>query len=219
MRLVLLGPPGSGKGTQAKLLCRRLDMLHISTGDVLRDQVTRQTHLGLLAKPYMDRGAYAPDPLVIEIVADLLRQKNYPPCFLFDGFPRTRVQAIALDQMLEQLKQPIDYVVQLLVEDQEIIRRITGRRVCAACGKAYHILSAPPPASNVCDACGGEIIQRADDTEAVIIHRLTVYNATLHELLGYYQLQGKVRTLSGVGDINAVNDSILRILGKEQTPC
>jgi adenylate kinase len=217
MRLILLGPPGSGKGTQAKLLCQRLNLLHVSTGDVLREAVRQQTPLGLQAKSFMDQGAYVPDQLVNELVADLFRQKNNPPRFLFDGYPRTRVQAIALDQLLEKLKLPIDYVVQLLVDEAEIVRRITGRRVCAACGKAFHLQSAPPPAAGTCDACGGTIIQRVDDSEVVIVNRLKVYNATLQELLGYYQQQGKVITLSGQGDIRQINDQILTALGKDAT--
>lgn len=215
MRLILLGPPGSGKGTQAKLLCQRLTLLHISTGDVLREAVRNQTPLGLQAKSYMDQGAYVPDQLVNDLVADLFRQRNNPPCFLFDGYPRTRVQAIALDQLLNQLKLPIDAVVQLLVDEQEIVRRISGRRVCASCGKAFHMDSAPPPASGACDACGGNIIQRADDSEAVIVNRLKVYNASLQELLGYYQQQGKVRTLNGQGDIQAIHRQILAVIGKD----
>jgi adenylate kinase len=219
MRLILLGPPGSGKGTQAKLLCQRLKLLHISTGDILREAVAKQTPLGLQAKTFMDQGAYVPDTLVNALVADLFQQKNNPPRFLFDGYPRTRVQAVALDELLAKLNLPIDAVVQLLVDDAEIVRRITGRRVCSSCGKAFHLESAPPPTSGKCDACGGPIVQRADDSETVIVNRLKVYNASLQELLGYYQSQGKVHTLSGRGDIRTINDQILTALGKDPSTC
>lgn len=209
MNLILLGPPGVGKGTQAKLLIDRFGIPQISTGDILRAAVKNQTPMGVKAKGYMDAGALVPDAVVIGIVEERLAQKDCAPGFILDGFPRTVPQADALKSVLSGLGRGIDHVVSLSVDQAELLKRLTGRRACAKCGAVYHIEFAPAKAAGVCDACGGELFQREDDKEATILHRLQVYNEQTAPLIEYYEAAGLLRSVNGLGTVEGVQGEIL----------
>lgn len=168
MRLILLGAPGAGKGTQAEYLSKRFSIPHISTGDILRENVKNETELGKKAKEYMDKGLLVPDEIVIEIVKDRLSKEDCKNGFLLDGFPRTIAQAEALDKVLEELGQKIDKVLNIEVPDEKILERMSGRRICKNCGASFHVIYRPPQKEGVCDVCGGELYQREDDKEETV---------------------------------------------------
>jgi adenylate kinase len=212
-RLVFLGAPGAGKGTQARELAIALKVPHVATGDILRDAAAAGTALGLEAKRYMDSGELVPDAVVIGIIADRLSQSDAGEGFILDGFPRTPEQAQALDRMLGKLGQAIDRAILLDVDEGELIRRLTGRRVCRQCGHIFHLVFSPPKVAGRCDLCGGELYQRADDTEATVRERLRVYAERTAPLLGHYRQRGLLMSVSGEGDIGTVQQVVQRAAG------
>lgn len=207
MNLVLLGGPGSGKGTQASRIVADFGITHISTGDIFRQAVAAQTQLGLEAKQYMDKGELVPDELVISIVIDRLSQADCRQGFLLDGFPRTVAQAQALDQALESMGMSLDAVINLEVPKDELVPRLTGRRMCRACGANYH-LTFNPPSSDDCDKCGGEIYQRDDDNLETVKNRLDVYFEQTAPLIEYYADAGSLKTIDGFRHPDEVFSSI-----------
>ncbi|HEY3099754.1 MAG TPA: adenylate kinase [Methylomirabilota bacterium] len=201
VRVAFLGPPGAGKGTQASELAREWDVPHVATGDMLREAAAAGTPLGREAKGYMDRGALVPDDVIIRMIAERLRQPDARKGFLLDGFPRTIAQAEGLERLLKDLGQPLERVVYFDVSEPELLRRLTGRRVCRACQTAFHLVSAPPKTPGVCDRCGGELYQREDDSEATVRNRLGVYARQTAPLLDWYRGRGLLVTVPGEGPI------------------
>lgn len=216
MRLVLLGPPGAGKGTQAKVLSKEYDIAHISTGDILREAVKAQTPVGLKAKVYMDKGELVPDEVVIEMVAQRVAKPDCEKGFMLDGFPRTAAQARALDATLTELDRPIDLVLYFKTSLKTIIQRLSGRRVCKKCGENYHIENIPPEVSGKCDKCGGELYQRDDDKEETILNRIRVYEKTVPEIISYYEEKGILRTVSGDFDVDEAHDYLSKLFVRER---
>jgi adenylate kinase len=212
-RLVFLGPPGAGKGTQARELAQELGVPAIATGDMLREAVTAETALGRQAKTYMDRGALVPDDVIVGLIAERLSQPDAKRGFIFDGFPRTIPQAEALDRLLREWGQALDRVVSFEVSEAELLRRLTGRRSCPACQSTYHVISAPPRREGICDRCGSPLIQRDDDREATVRQRLNVYAEHTRPLLDYYRRRGLLTTVSGEGPIEAIQTVIRRVVG------
>jgi adenylate kinase len=212
MRLILIGPPGSGKGTQAKLLVKQLNLTHISTGDMLRAAVAKGTPTGKVAGPLMEAGQLVPDEVVNLVVADLFSGPDRPVSFVFDGYPRTLPQAESLDAVLNKENHQVNAVVVLELDDEEVVRRITGRRVCPKDQTPYHITSNPPRNPGKCDVCGSELIHRADDNEATIRERLRVYRAQTAELIPYYRAKGLLREVPGHGDIDAIYAAMLKAI-------
>ena len=204
MRVAFLGPPGAGKGTQARELAREWNVPHVATGDMLREAAAAGTPLGREAKGYMDRGALVPDDVIIRMIAERLGKPDARAGFLLDGFPRTIPQAEALERLLKDLGQPLERVIYFDVTEPELLRRLTGRRVCRNCQTAFHVVSAPPKTSGVCDRCGGELYQRDDDSEATVRNRLGVYARQTAPLLDWYRgrnLLASVRGEGAIGDI------------------
>jgi adenylate kinase len=212
MRLILLGPPGSGKGTQAKLLAERLRVVHIGTGDILREAVRQGTQAGKLAAPYVVSGKLAPDALVNEVIHERFSREDRPDCFVMDGYPRTLAQAAAFDQVLRQQFLDIEAVLLLLVRDDEIVRRLSGRLVCPKCRETYHVVKHPPRVPGRCDNEGTELIQRPDDKEEVVRERLRVYHTNTAELIPHYREQGQLREVDGEGTIEQVYANIQKAL-------
>jgi len=212
MKLILLGPPGAGKGTQAKLLTECLDIPQIATGDILRGAVQSGTVLGLQAKGFMDAGALVPDAVVIGIVRERLQQTDCHKGFILDGFPRTVAQADALQGNLADLGRQLDRVVSLTVDADALVERLTGRRTCRACGRGYHVAFDPPQAADRCDACGGELFQRDDDQETTIRKRLAVYAEQTAPLIDYYRAAGLLAELDGMLPIQIVHRQVLAAL-------
>jgi len=190
MRVVLVGAPGAGKGTQAKYISQHFEVPAISTGDIFRANLAARTPLGLEAKRYMDKGDLVPDEVTVGIVRDRLSNDDTATGFLLDGVPRTLPQAQALDQMLVELGQPIDAALELRVDEDEVVRRLSGRRTCRTCGHVWHTEFDPPKQEDVCDLCGGELFQRDDDKPETVRHRLQVYNDQTAPLVGYYRGRG-----------------------------
>lgn len=213
VNIIMLGPPGAGKGTQAKMLVERLGIPQISTGDMLRAAVKEGTELGKKAKEYMDAGKLVPDEVVIGIVKERLAQPDCEKGFILDGFPRTIPQAEALDRVLEELGKGIDYVINIAVPNEELITRLTGRRTCRQCGAMYHVVFNPPKVEGKCDKCGGELYQRDDDKEETIRQRLEVYQAQTAPLIEYYEKKGVLYNIDGTGSIEEIFQSILKVLG------
>ena len=213
MNLILLGPPGAGKGTQAKLLVERLGSPQISTGDMLRAAVKAGTELGRKAQAIMERGDLVPDDLVINLFRERASQPDAAGGFILDGFPRTVAQAEALRKYLAETGRRIDHVLSIEVPEDELVRRIAGRRTCRACQAMYHVESSPPKGDGVCDRCEGELYQRADDREAAVRERFQVYRTQTAPLIAYYDRDGLVRSIHGTGSIEAIDDSILQAIG------
>lgn len=209
LNLVLLGPPGAGKGSQAKNLAVRYGIPHISTGDILRVAVKEKTELGVKAKSYMDKGALAPDNLVVDIVEERLRRNDCKAGFILDGFPRNIAQAEAVGNMLGGLRKKIDKVVNIKVSHKEIIKRLSGRRVCRNCGEGYHIIFNPPVDDKKCDKCKGEIYQRDDDKEDTIEARLKVYDEQTAPLIDFYKEKGSLVTIDGIGGFQEITEKIV----------
>lgn len=212
MKLILLGPPGAGKGTQAKMLTERFAIPQIATGDILRGAVQAGTPLGLQAKAFMDAGALVPDKVVIGIVRERLQQEDCHQGFILDGFPRTVAQADALQGNLAALGRQLDRVVSLTVDADALVERLTGRRTCRGCGRGYHVAFDPPQRADRCDACGGELFQRDDDREETIRKRLAVYAQQTAPLIEYYRAAGVLVELDGMQPIPAVHEQVLNAL-------
>ncbi len=213
VRLVLLGPPGAGKGTQAVRIAEKYNIPHISTGDIFRKNVKEGTPLGKKAKEFMDSGALVPDELVVALVEDRLKAPDCQDGFLLDGFPRTIYQAEALDECLSKMGSKLDYVVNLNVDEDELLDRMIGRRVCRQCGTPYHVTNMPPKVEGVCDSCGGEVYQRADDTEETVKNRFKVYQDQTSPLIAYYEESGNILHIEGVGGPDAVFAAIVNAVG------
>lgn len=197
MDLILLGPPGAGKGTQAKMMIDRWKIPQISTGDILRTAVREERPLGLEAKGFMDRGELVPDRVVIGIIAERLKEEDATAGFILDGFPRTIPQAEALQEILDELGRKIDTVLSIEIEEERLVARLTGRRMCKGCGESFHLVFNPPARDGVCDRCGGELYQRDDDREKTIRQRLAVYREQTEPLIAYYEKQGILKRIKG----------------------
>jgi adenylate kinase len=205
MRIVLVGPPGAGKGTQAHLLAKTLSIPHISTGDLFRANINQGTPLGLKAKSYMDAGRFVPDEITIGMAKDRMLQPDAEGGFLLDGFPRNLGQAQALDEILGEAGISLDAVLDLEVPEEEVVKRIAGRRLCRNDGShLYHVVYNPPVKEGVCDECGGELYQRSDDTEDAVRIRLEEYHSKTEPIIDYYKQQGLVRTISALGPVAEV---------------
>ena len=213
MRLVFLGPPGAGKGTQARELAREWGVPHLATGDMLREAAVAGSRLGLEARQYMDRGALVPDDVIVGLMRERLARPDAARGFIVDGFPRTIAQAEALAALLKDAGQVLDRVIFFDVSEQELLHRLTGRRVCRACQTAYHLVFAPPLRPGVCDRCGGELYQREDDGEKPVRHRLEVYARQTSPLLDYYRQRGLLATMLGEGPIEAIRQAIRAAAG------
>jgi len=212
MLIILLGPPGAGKGTQAEKIIKKYQLAYVSTGDILRSAVREQTNLGRKAKQYMDHGQLVPDELVVAIVKDRLADPDCAEGALLDGFPRTVAQADFLEKALPEIGIKIDKVLSIEVDEEELIERLTGRRVCSECGANYHLKFNPPKVRNVCDLCGGDLYQRDDDTFETVKERLEVYKKQTEPLIAFYEEKGFLSPIDGNKDIDAVNDQINLIL-------
>jgi adenylate kinase len=210
VRVIFLGPPGAGKGTQAKNLAQEWGVPQVATGEMLRDAVKAGTPLGLEAKRIMESGALVPDDVMIGLIADRLRQPDAARGFILDGFPRTIAQAEALERLLKDVDQSLGAVVYFEVPEAELLRRLTGRRLCRQCQTAFHTVSAPPKREGVCDRCGGELYQRDDDSEATVRHRLDVYRRQTAPLLDYYRGRGRLAAVKGDGDVQTIASAIRR---------
>lgn len=208
MRLVLVGPPGAGKGTQAEFIAAHLAVPKISTGDIFRDNVARGTELGVNARRYMDSGQLVPDQITIDMVRDRLADPDAADGFLLDGFPRTVPQAVALDKLVAELGagggDGLDVVLELVVDDDEVIRRLSGRRTCRGCGKIWHVEFDPPLRDGICDRCGGKLFQREDDQAETVAERLRVYVRDTAPLVDYYGAQGKLVGIDATGPVEDV---------------
>ena len=213
MRLLIMGPPGAGKGTQATLIKSQYQIPHISTGDMFREAISQGTPLGLLAKNYTDKGELVPDSVTIGLVRDRLQKDDCKAGFLLDGFPRTITQAVNLDEILKNLYMEIDAVINVVVDDETLIKRISGRRLCEKCGASYHLQNMKPKVENVCDVCGGPLYQRKDDTKETMVNRLSVYYKQTKPLLDYYQEKGLVRDVNGIGHYEDTFKEIQEYLG------
>jgi adenylate kinase len=213
MNIILLGPPGAGKGTQAKRLIDKYGIPQISTGDMLRAALKEGTPLGLEAKKYMDAGTLVPDSVVIGLVKERIQKPDCSKGYMLDGFPRNVSQAEALDKMLGELGMKIDHVVSIEVPNSELMGRLTGRRTCRACGAGFHVMFDPPKKEGVCDKCSGELYQRDDDNEKTVSSRLKVYDDQTKPLIEYYVKQAKIRSVDGVGDMQDIFARIVAYLG------
>lgn len=214
MKIILLGPPGAGKGTQAETLVNTLSVPHISTGDMFRKAIKEQTQLGMQAKSFMDQGKLVPDEVTIGIVRERLAQADCKEGFLLDGFPRTVPQAEALDNILTELNTAMDAVISIEVPNDILVDRLTGRRVCKACGATYHTIFNPPTQETVCDKCGGELYQRSDDSESTVRNRLEVYENQTQPLINYYSAKGILKPINGNQEIAKVLSDIGSALGR-----
>ena len=212
MRLILLGPPGAGKGTQAKMLSEKFGIPQISTGDILRKAVSNDTGLGRKAKAYMGDGQLVPDEIVVELIKEKINEDGCSRGFILDGFPRTIVQAEKLGETLEDMKLAIDAVVDIEVDPDELIVRLTGRRSCSDCGAMYHEETRPPEQAGVCDHCGHELYQRPDDNKETILKRLEVYENETAPLKDYYRKQGNLKTVAGSGSVDEIFSQVLALV-------
>jgi len=220
MRLILLGPPGCGKGTQAKLLCQRNGLEHIGTGDILREAIRQRTPAGCRARPFVDAGKLVPDDLVNDVIAERFNNGDPPECFVMDGYPRTLAQAAAFDQVLRQHFLDLTAVILLDVADEEIISRLSGRWSCPkpGCKATYHTESNPPKTPGVCDYCGTELVQREDDRPETVKARLAVYHGNTEALVGHYRAQGLLHVVPGHGRIEDVYANIIKVLNRQVGP-
>ena len=214
MKIVMLGAPGAGKGTQAKMISEKYNVPHISTGDIFRANIKENTPLGQKAKEYMDKGLLVPDELVVDLVVDRLAQDDAKNGYVLDGFPRTIPQAEALTEALDKIGEKLDYAIDVEVPDDNIINRMSGRRAGVACGGTYHIKFNPTKKEGICDACGGELILRDDDKPETVKQRLTVYHDQTQPLIDYYTKEGILKEVDGTLDLQAVFAEIVKILEK-----
>ena len=212
MRVVLVGPPGAGKGTQAQFLASHLSIPKISTGDIFRDNVSHGTALGRKAQAYMERGDLVPDEVTIAMVTDRLADEDTQAGFLLDGFPRNVPQAETLKKMLLSWDTKLDVVLELVVDDDEVVRRLSGRRTCRRCGRIWHVSFDPPTVAGICDDCGGELFQRDDDREETIRHRLEVYQEQTSPLVSFYADEGTLLGLDATGPVDEITERALSAL-------
>ena len=215
MKIIMLGAPGAGKGTQAKQIAQAYDIPHISTGDIFRANIKEGTELGKKAQEYMDKGLLVPDELVCDLVVDRIHKDDCEKGYILDGFPRTIPQANALDEALAKDGEKIEFAIDIEVPDENIINRMSGRRACVNCGATYHIVHNPPKVENECDTCNGELILRDDDKPETVKNRLDVYHTQTEPLLKYYTEKGILYTVDGTQDMDTVFDSICKIVGNE----
>ena len=213
MKIIMLGAPGAGKGTQAKKIAAKYDIPHISTGDIFRANIKNNTELGKKAKTYMDQGLLVPDELVVDLVVDRVNQADCANGYVLDGFPRTIPQAEALDAALAGMGQKMDFAIDVDVPDENIVKRMGGRRACVGCGATYHLIYAPTKVEGICDTCGKELILRDDDKPETVTKRLNVYHEQTQPLIDYYTKAGILRTVDGTVDIDVVFETITEILG------
>ena len=213
MKIIMLGAPGAGKGTQAKKIAAKYEIPHISTGDIFRANIKEGTELGKKAKTYMDQGLLVPDELVVDLVVDRVNQEDCSKGYVLDGFPRTIPQAEALDKALSAMGQKMDYAINVEVPDENIVNRMSGRRACVDCGATYHIVYAPTKVEGICDVCGKELILRDDDKPETVKKRLDVYHEQTQPLIDYYTNAGILKTVDGTVDIDVVFQNIVEILG------
>lgn len=213
MKIIMLGAPGAGKGTQAKLIADKYGVPHISTGDIFRANIKNGTELGKEAKEYMDKGLLVPDELTVRLLLDRVAQDDCRNGYVLDGFPRTIPQAEVLDKELTKLGDSVDFAVDVDVPDENIIRRMSGRRACLNCGATYHIVNIPPKKEGICDVCGSELVLRDDDQPETVKNRLKVYHEQTQPLIEYYTGKGVLRTVDGTLPMEEVFDAIVKILG------
>jgi len=215
MVVVLLGPPGAGKGTQAARLAERLGLAHVASGDLFREAVAAQTPLGKKAQGYMERGELVPDEIVVAMLLERLARPDCRPGAVLDGFPRTVAQAEALEKALADQGKQVDAVLLLQVPDEVVLERLTGRRICRDCQAPYHMTFHPPAQEGICDRCGGPLYQRDDDREETVRHRLQVYREQTTPLIAYYRRKGHLREVDGVGEVEEIGERLLRALEQE----
>lgn len=213
MKIVMLGAPGAGKGTQAKRIAEKYSIPHISTGDIFRANIKNGTELGKKAKEYMDKGLLVPDELTLDLIMSRFAEADCANGYVLDGFPRTIPQAEALTKALKDINDKLDYAVNVEVPDESIINRMSGRRACLACGGTYHIVYNPTKKEGICDACGGELVLRADDQPETVKNRLNVYHNQTQPLIDYYKAEGIFEEVDGTQDMNKVFEDITKILG------
>ena len=214
MKIIMLGAPGAGKGTQAKKIAAKYEIPHISTGDIFRANIKEGTELGKKAKTYMDQGLLVPDELVVDLVVDRVNQEDCKNGYVLDGFPRTIPQAEALDKALAELGQKMDYAIDVDVPDDNIVNRMSGRRACLKCGATYHIVYAAPKVEDVCDTCGETLVLRDDDKPETVSKRLKVYHEQTQPLIDYYTKEGILKSVDGTKDLEEVFADIVAILGE-----
>lgn len=213
MKIIMLGAPGAGKGTQAKMIAEQYKIPHISTGDIFRANIKNGTDLGKKAKEYMDKGQLVPDELTVEILLDRVAQDDCKNGYVLDGFPRTIPQADVLDKELTKLGDKVDFAINVDVPDENIVRRMSGRRACLKCGATYHIEHIPPKQEGICDTCGSELVQRDDDKPETVQNRLKVYHEQTQPLIDYYNAKNILKSVDGTKDMQEVFDEITGILG------
>ena len=213
MKIIMLGAPGAGKGTQAKQIADKFSIPHISTGDIFRANIKEGTELGKKAKGYMDAGELVPDELVCDLVVDRIQKEDCANGFILDGFPRTIPQAEALTEALNAIGQKIDYAIDIEVDDAQIVERMGGRRACLGCGATYHIINIPPKKEGICDRCGSEIILRDDDKPETVQNRLNVYHEQTQPLIDYYKNEGILSSVDGTQPMDKVFADIIGIVG------
>lgn len=213
MKIIMLGAPGAGKGTQADKICAKYNIPHISTGDIFRANIKNNTELGRKAKEYMDKGLLVPDELVVDLVVDRVKADDCSKGYVLDGFPRTIPQAEALDEALSSMGEKVDFAINVEVPDENIINRMSGRRACVTCGATYHIVYAPTKAEGICDKCGSELILRDDDKPETVKKRLDVYHDQTQPLIDYYTAKGVLKEVDGTQDMEKVFSDIVNILG------
>lgn len=213
MKIIMLGAPGAGKGTQAQMICDKYNIPHISTGDLFRSNIKNGTELGKKAKEYMDKGQLVPDELTVELLLDRVANEDCKDGYVLDGFPRTIPQADVLDKELTKLSDKIDFAIDVEVPDENIVRRMSGRRACLKCGATYHIEHIPPKQEGICDRCGSELVQRDDDKPETVQNRLSVYHEQTQPLIEYYNGKNILKTVDGTKEMNDVFEDIVKILG------
>lgn len=214
MKIIMLGAPGAGKGTQAKMIAAKYGIPHISTGDIFRANIKNGTELGAKAKEYMDKGLLVPDELVVDLVIDRFKEKDCEKGYVLDGFPRTIPQAEALDKALTAIGENVDYAINVEVPDENIIRRMSGRRACVGCGATYHMVYSPTKVEGKCDTCGADLIIRDDDKPETVKNRLAVYHEQTQPLIDYYTNKGIIAEVDGTIDMKDVFTAIVNILGE-----
>ena len=214
MKIIMLGAPGAGKGTQAQMIADQYHIPHVSTGDIFRANIKNGTELGMEAKKYMDQGLLVPDELTVKILLDRVAEEDCKEGYLLDGFPRTIPQAEVLDKALTELGDAIDYAINVDVPDENIVKRMSGRRACLSCGSTYHMEHIPPKKEGVCDKCGNELVLRDDDKPETVLNRLEVYHKQTQPLIQFYEEKGVLRTVDGTKPMKEVFDSIVEILKK-----